>query len=52
MLFFNLLLFSIAYILIKNISLQLKFVFKLKLKRKKLVTKNLKERKLKLSNIE
>jgi len=44
-------LFSIVYILIKNILLQLKLVFKSKLKRKKLIIKNLKERKLKLSNI-
>jgi hypothetical protein len=38
--------------LIKNISLQLKLVSKSKLKRKKLIIKNLKERKLELNIIE
>jgi len=46
------LLFFIAYILIKNILLQLKLVFKSKLKRKKLIIKNLKERELRLNVIE
>jgi len=48
----NLLLFSIAYVLTKNILLQLKLVFKSKSKCKKLVTKNLKKRESKLSVIE
>jgi len=44
--------FSIVYVLINNVSLQSKFMFKSKLKRKKLITKNLKERESKLSVIE
>jgi len=38
--------------LIENVLLQLKLVFKSKLKRKKLVIKNLKKRELKLNIIE
>ncbi len=38
--------------LIKNVSLQLKLMFKSKLKRKKLMTKNLKKCELELNNIE
>jgi len=50
--FSNLLLFFIAYMLIENVSLQLKLVYKSKSKRKKLVIKNLKKRKSKSSIIE